>query len=229
MHDSPQWSQSSGYRHSTRQPFGDASTRFACRSTSTPSRSSTGSISSWKPLETTCTSQPAGLRPLDELAEAGADSSVLEHPAHDLLERRGHRRELPRDHLAKRHRARVEAVLDLLVDDGVAEVARDRVEQVVLGHGPVEVDHDRPAHRRTFVTIPSPTRALFLSTIESGRRLGVPESSWRCSPRGGTSPRPDPGRTCASRQAPRTTSRRTARRPAPSRASTASAGGTCRT
>ena len=83
-----------------------------------------------------------GLRPLDELAKAGADSSMLEHPAHDLLERRGHRRELPRDHLAKRHRAGVEAVLDLLIDRRVAELARNRVEQIGLGDGAVPVEED---------------------------------------------------------------------------------------
>ncbi len=93
-----------------------------------------------------------GLRALDELGESGADSRVLEHPGDDLVERRRDRRELPRDHLAERHRARVEAVLDLLVDGGVAELERDPVEQVGLGDRAVEVEHDRPQllHFRLF-------------------------------------------------------------------------------
>jgi hypothetical protein len=38
----------------------------------------------------------------------------------------------------------VEAVLDLLVDDRVAEAARDRVQEILLRDRAVEVDDERP-------------------------------------------------------------------------------------
>jgi hypothetical protein len=86
---------------------------------------------------------PAGrLRALDELAEAGSDLRPLQHPGEDFIERRRDRLELADDHVAERHRARVEPVLDFLVHGRVAEDESDLVEQVVLGDGAVEVDDD---------------------------------------------------------------------------------------
>ena len=110
----------------------------------------------------------------DEVGEAGADPRVLEHPGDDLVERRRHRRELPRDHLAKRHPALVEAVLDLLVDRRVAELARDSVEQVVLGDRAVEVEHDRPAAVARFRHDSVTHACEFPQYDRPGRRWAVP-------------------------------------------------------
>src|SRR5688500_20235266 len=68
---------------------------------------------------------PAGLTCVrDELGEAGPDARVLEHPGDDLLERRGHGRELPRDHLAEGKPPYVEPVIYLLLDGRVTEPPR---------------------------------------------------------------------------------------------------------
>ena len=90
------------------------------------------------------------------------------------MERRGDRRELARDHFPEWQPPLVEPPLDLVVDLGIAELARDPVEQIELGDGTVVIEDDRSAHRLTFVTKASPIRADFLSTIEPGRRWTVP-------------------------------------------------------
>src|SRR5215211_8530108 len=87
------------------------------------------------------------LRQLDELAEAGPDPHVLELPAHDLLQRLPHRLELPCDHLAKRHAALAEPLVDRSVDDRVAEAACDLVEEILFGDRAVEVDDKSATHR----------------------------------------------------------------------------------
>src|SRR5262245_4650634 len=69
---------------------------------------------------------------LDEVAKPVTDADVRDLPLDDLLEWPAHRLELTRDDLAEGHGAAVEPVLDFLVDDGIAEVARDRVQQVHL-------------------------------------------------------------------------------------------------
>ena len=51
LHGSPQTSHGSRSRKTDRQPAGSASSRLATTAATTPSRSSTGSISSWKPAE----------------------------------------------------------------------------------------------------------------------------------------------------------------------------------
>src|SRR5687768_6165574 len=82
---------------------------------------------------------------LDEFAKPAPDVDVLELPADDLLERLPHRLELAGNHLAERHPPLVEAVVDLLVDDRVSERRRDRVEEVFLRNGAVEVDDQSSA------------------------------------------------------------------------------------
>src|SRR5215211_4931362 len=82
-------------------------------------------------------------RVIDELAETVAHANIVELPLHDLVEWRRHGLELAGDHLPKREAAVVESMVDLRVHLGVAEVARDRVQQVHLGDGAVEVDGDR--------------------------------------------------------------------------------------
>ena len=51
-----------------------------------PSRASTGSISSRKPLETMTMRQPRSPRTGDELVEAGPNRGVFEHPLDDLVQ-----------------------------------------------------------------------------------------------------------------------------------------------
>ncbi len=70
--------------------------------------------------------QPRSLRKLDDLAEAGPDAHVLEHPVPHLAERRPHGLELPPDHLVEGQRVVVEALVHLAVDLLVAEGLRDR-------------------------------------------------------------------------------------------------------
>ena len=105
-------------------------------SSSTPSRSSIGSISSWKPLETI--ERPVLPR---ELAEAVAHAHVLAHPVDDLVQRRLHARELQRDHLVQRQLA-PELALRRVVDPLVAELEQDEVEAVRLRHRPVPVEDE---------------------------------------------------------------------------------------
>ena len=86
-----------------------------------------------------------GLRGVRRTRRTPAGPRLVEHPGDDLVERRGDRLELARDHLAQRQAALVEAVLDLLVDGRVAELERDPVEEIRLGDRAVEVEDDRPA------------------------------------------------------------------------------------
>ena len=82
-----------------------------------------------------------GLRRANELRETGADLRLFEGPCDDLVERSRDRLELARDHFAKRKPASVEAVLDLLVHGGIAELERRPVEKVGHGDRPVEVQN----------------------------------------------------------------------------------------
>ena len=179
-----------------------------------PARSARGSRSRRR-----ATSQPSRVRarrtPRTRAGRVACSSTQRDA----LLERRRDRRELARDHVAERKPALVEAVLDLLrTPSGRRTRARPRG-AVRLGHGAVEVENDRLAHWHAFVTVPSPMRANFLITMKTGgggQRLRTgPVRPCPRRLRGATSLRPDPGRTCASRPAPRTTSRRTCRRRAP--------------
>ena len=81
-------------------------------------------------------------RPGDEVAEPGPHLHGLELPADDLVERRPHGPELAGDHLAQRQRPLLQPVVHLAVHLGVAEPARDLVEQVDLRDGAVEVDDE---------------------------------------------------------------------------------------
>ena len=114
----------------------------------------------------------------DELGEPGPDARFRAHPLDDLLERRTHRRELPPDVVDEPDLAALERRVDLPVDRLVAELPADAVEHVVLGHGAVEVEHQRRSgqgvDRHAFVTVPSNTRANFVSTLKTGRRSRVP-------------------------------------------------------
>jgi len=107
-------------------------------------------------------------RERDELMEARPKLDVLELPADDLLERPPDRLELPRDHLAEAQPALTQAVVDLLVDERVAEAARDRVEQVDLRDGAVEVDDDRTAAQKWLVTPAGSSSAVFAAFAASG-------------------------------------------------------------
>jgi hypothetical protein len=68
------------------------------------------------------------LRVANELGEPGSDLCLVEHPGHDLLQRRRDRPELAHDHIAQGQPPLVETVLDLLIDHGIAELERDPVE-----------------------------------------------------------------------------------------------------
>src|SRR5215217_2533723 len=83
----------------------------------------------------------------DEVAEAVAHAHVVELPLHDLVERRRDRLELARDHIAERQVSFVQPAVDLRVHLGIAEVARDRVQQVHLRDGAVEVDSNGPTQK----------------------------------------------------------------------------------
>ena len=116
---------------------------------------------------------PAGCaRPADEVGEACPQLGVLEHPRDDLIEWGGDGCKLASDDLAERQAALVEPLLDVLVDRGVAELLGDAVEEIGLRDGPVVVENDGTAHRHTFVTLPPPTRAPPVNTIESGEEVG---------------------------------------------------------
>ena len=138
MHGSPQTGADGLVAPRTRQPSGRGSSRFARSSTATPSRASTGSISSWKPLETT-----SGWNRSTSSSEPGPHAHVLDQPRRHLVERRPHRRELGLDHLVQRQLA-AEVVLGTLVDAGVAELEQHHVEAVHLRHRPVPVE-DEPS------------------------------------------------------------------------------------
>ena len=74
--------------------------------------------------------------------------------------------------------AAVERRVDLLVDRLVAELPAHTVEHVVLGHGAVEVQHDRGCRRsdrHALVTLAFHTRALFIDTVMAGRRSWAPQ------------------------------------------------------
>jgi hypothetical protein len=109
---------------------------------------------------------PAGcLRRAHELREAGPDLRFAQHPVDDLFERRRDRDELAHDHLAQRQPPLVEAVLDLLVDGGVAELERDPVEQIGFRDRAVEVEDDGTA------------RDAVISGIRARHAIMFPEAS----------------------------------------------------
>ena len=114
------------------------------------------------------TRQPLLPREIDELAEAVAHAHVVELPLDDLVERRRDRLELARDHIAKRQVSFVQPAVDLRVHLGVAEVAGDRVQQVHLRDGAVEVDGDRAAAQKCEVTPAGSSSAFFASLAASG-------------------------------------------------------------
>ena len=174
LQGSPQTSQVSATRKCTRQPSGRASTRLARSSTasSTPSRSSTGSISSWNPDETT-----SGCRARASAAKPGRTRACSTTCAHDLVERGRDRRELGRDHVVQRHPAGVELGLGALVDLGVAELRQHEVERVPLGHRAVEVEHQPHAATLAAECLRSGGEVRAAGAVrrhEGSRRFGPP-------------------------------------------------------
>ena len=118
-----------------------ASIRFACSSTSTPSRSSTGSISSWKPLETTsgCSAASSG-RPgrtrtfsTTQATTSSCGACTVANCALDLLAQR----DLPGEEL-------LAEALALLP---VPELLEHHQQRVALGDRPVPVDDEGARHQ----------------------------------------------------------------------------------
>ena len=76
-----------------------------------------------------------------ELRQPRPHRHVLDHPGDDLLERRGHGRELGVDLLAQRDLAGKELVAEALALLPVPEFLEDGEERVALGDRPVPVDN----------------------------------------------------------------------------------------
>ena len=118
LHGSPHTGQASRSRKNDRQPAGSASMRFATTVATTPSRASTGSISSWNPAEMINGSWAA-----TSSGRPGLHDDGVEQPVEHLVERRRDRRHLDADHLVERQLAS-DLLLERVEHVDVAEAPR---------------------------------------------------------------------------------------------------------
>src|SRR5262249_4746192 len=130
---------------------------------------STGSTSSRRLLVTIATRGPGRL---EEVVEAGPDARAPAHPLDPLRLRAPDGHELALDVVDQPDLPALERGVDLGVDLGVAELAADEVEHVLLGDRAVEVEHDRagrPDHRHALVAVSCHTHASVVATVPAGR------------------------------------------------------------
>ena len=171
MHDSPQTSQTSvvaPLRRASRRAARRA--RFACSSTSTPSRSRTGSISSSNPLETTSGVAQPSTSSREPRPHARPSRPATRRPRRAARSRARTRARSPRGAAC----GRVEPVLDAPGRRRVAELERDAVEQIRLRDRAVEVEDEPNAVVPLLAWCRDPCVTLFFLRLRrggGGRRL----------------------------------------------------------